>query len=724
MLWRSLEILILPVLIFGPLIVGIHCRRRWEQTKLDAQHVTYEVIFPGPDLTLEMASDFFSRLSGLYPPMKRASIHGRETVRLEVFADEAGIHHLLSFPERLEDTILDMIMSAVPGLGIEPAMPITRRWKYGAELRPQTPSPLLTDPRTGKPTVKDLDPRVISGLLTSLGRLQMGDAVMVQVIFTPTGYDGNFKASAKLVTTAPHDIRAHKLIAKVLSGYGHLQVYKLRNIHWLVLDKISRHEPPIEHWRLTLPPNELAILCGLPIGGPSVPGLSYGRGQRLMAEAATPTGPIVVATSNFTGSTRVIGFSQADKTKHVHVIGTQGSGKSALMENLFIQDVEQGGGGAFLDPHGDSFHNVLDRIPRARINDVVVLDLSLSDNPVGFNVLEGDPHKVTNQVMAVFDRLYDIYKLSTTPDILRNVTLTLAHNGLSLLDIPAALAPGEGGKRFRDELIKKVPDEAVKNFWNREYNLMKPERQADAIAPLLRRLRPFETWPSLRGALGQTKSGFNFDDVLACNKIVLVNLSKEVGEEETKLYASLLLAKLWESALRRARIPFEQRRPFGVYVDEFHNYVNLPMSFATVLDEARKYAVSFTLAHQRMAQLPPDLRDAVLANARNKMFLAMGANDASILAREIPALSATLLQNLGKFEGVFRLITGDATLRPATGVTLAPGKSCNTAHAVRIASQVQYGRPLAMVDADITQRQRVVWEPQPRAQKGLRVVEA
>lgn len=440
-------------------------------------------------------------------------------------------------------------------------------------------------------------------------------------------------------------------------------------------------------------------MCGLPIGGPQVPGIVLGR-RKLQPDAAIPRTGIVVGESNYPGVTRPLALSPQDLTKHLHIMGQIGVGKSTAIENQIVQAMEQGHGVTFIDPHGDSFNNILERVPRARMQDVILLDLTDASAPVGFNVLEGDPHMVTNQVLAVFDRLYGMQHMARTMDVLRSTVLTLAQKGYTLLDIPAVLAPTSAGERLREKLTSGL-EPALRAFWQ-QYEKEPAKQKNEMIYPVITRLRPFETWPSLRGSLGQAKSGFNFDSVMATGKVLLVNLSKgHIGEEESKLYGSLFVGKFWAAAQRRPR---NRRKPYFLYIDEFQNYVNLPVSFATVLDEARKYGICFAMAHHRLEQLPRDLREAVISNARNKLYFAVTASDAAQLARELPP---TIPDDyaLGRYEAIARLVINEVATSPATVRTLPPGEPTGHAEAVRAASRAMYGRPMEDVEYDLAKRQ-------------------
>ncbi len=520
--------------------------------------------------------------------------------------------------------------------------------------------------------------------------------------------DHTYKVVGRLASRAGSAAEGKRLIRRIYAALGSMNAFGVtfaqRNIRSLkVSSQMFNRESPF-HYRSLVNATELATLLALPAGNPGVPGLPQGRSRHLPADGSIPSTGVIVASSNFPGAERPLAMSPLDLTRHVHILGATGTGKSSLMEIMAAQIMEQGLGLTFIDPHGDSYRNLRNLVPKSRIEDVTLLDLTDATRPVGFNVLSGDPYLVTNQVMAVFDKLYDIYRMPQTSDILRSTILTLAQKGLTLLDIPAILSPTQ--RQFRDKVTRGLADPALRDFW-RQYNGLKPERQNENIAPVLRRIRPFETWPSLRGCLGQMTDGFDMEAIFREGKILLVNLSKgQLGEEEARLFGSLFVTRFWNAAQRQARVSAGERKLHFLFVDEAQNYTNLPVSFGDVLAESRKYGLGFIMAHQHMGQLPMDLKEALAANARTKLIFQTSASDASSLAREIPQLKPEDLQNLGQYEVIARLTVDNQTAAPASGVTLPPFAPTGTARAVVAASSAKYGRPIAEVEAELVERHR------------------
>jgi hypothetical protein len=582
---------------------------------LDTNLTTLELTFPR-DLDHQTATRLFTALSGLYGPVRKVGrMTGRDTIVFEVLSTPERLRYFLSVRPSLAKTVESHLTGVIRSIGIEQStVDVKRDWQHVFELGRHSNDG--DEPRT-------FDPKMVEVLLRSTRNLRANEAVMIQFVMTPIGnivgdQDGGFWAVGRLAA-AGHELGARDPIKSVLSAYRSLQVFAARRLPpYLEPGRaVVERRAPVNKWPGTYRPEELAVMCGLPIGGPQVPGIVMGR-RKLPPDMAIPREGIVLGESNHHGAQRPIALSPLDLTKHMHIMGQIGVGKSTMIENQILQAMEQGHGLIFIDPTGDSFNNVLDRVPKSRMSDVILLDLTDASAPVGFNVLEGDPYMVTNQVIAVFDRLYGMQHMARTMDVLRSTVLTLALKKYTLLDIPAVLAATTSGERLREHLVKGLIDPALQDFW-RQYEAMPAKMKTEAIYPVITRLRPFETWPSLRGSLGQAKSGFSFEKVLSDNKIVLVNLSKgQIGEEESKLFGSLLVSKFWIAAQRRKK---GQRKPYFLFIDEFQNYVNLPVSFGTVLDEARKYGICFVKV---VAKRPPVA--AVLPGAGQLSHLRLDAD--------------------------------------------------------------------------------------------------
>lgn len=459
---------------------------------------------------------------------------------------------------------------------------------------------------------------------------------------------------------------------------------------------------PRFRWPLALNVAELVGLVGWPLGKQPLPGMPQRSSRLLKADARVRANGRTIATATAPGDDRELGLPIADALQHLHVIGPTGVGKSTLLLNLIVQDIAAGRGTVVIDPKGDLVDEVLARIPAERIGDVVVLDPSDAECPVGLNPLADarrDPELVADQVLAVFHSLYEHSWGPRTQDILHASLLSLAgKGGTSLCALPVLLT----SPRARRHLLTGVNDPiALGPFWAWFESLSDGERQ-QAIAPVMNKLRPFLLRPRVRGVLGQLSPRFEIERVFTHRKVLLVSLAKGLlGPEASSLLGSLVVAELWHAALGRVAVPPEERRPVSVFIDEFQDYLHLPTDLADALAQARGLGVGLTLAHQHLAQLTPQMRSAVLANARSQVLFQLASEDALAFARSTRDLEAEDFQRLGRYEVYLRLVAVGEVAGFASGRTLPPSSPTSDPAEIRAASRERYGRPIAEVEAEI-----------------------
>ena len=348
---------------------------------------------------------------------------------------------------------------------------------------------------------------------------------------------------------------------------------------------------------------------------------------------------------------RPIALSTRDSLRHVHVLGPSGVGKSTLLARLIAQDIAAGRGVVVVDPKSDLVSDVLSHIPPERIDDVVVVSPSDRDHPVGINPLAGGglaPELVADGLLATFKGLYAAYWGPRTEDILSAALLTLARApGSTLVALPLVL--GDAG--FRRRIIRHLDDPIVlEPFWATFDQQWTDGERTQAVAPVLNKVRPFLR-PQLRTILGQAEPRFDLRQVFTERKIVLVDLAKgTIGEEAAALLGSLVIGGLWRAMLNRTTIAPERRHPVSVVLDEFQDYLRLPLDLSEALAQARGLGVSFTLAHQFMHQLDAPMRSAVLANAQNRICFRLADEDARLLATTGSGLESEDFASLGAYE--------------------------------------------------------------------------
>lgn len=371
------------------------------------------------------------------------------------------------------------------------------------------------------------------------------------------------------------------------------------------------------------------------------------------------------------------GIKTDDRRRHVYVIGKTGVGKTTLLENMAISDIEANHGMCFVDPHGESSENLLDYIPENRLEDVIYFDPSDTEQPIGFNPLEQvadeQRHLVASGMMGVFKKIWpDVW--STRMEYILNNTL------LALLEYPNATLLGVlrmfSDKQYRKDIVENLQDPVVKHFWKEEFAKYSQQFQVQTVAAIQNKVGQFVTNPLVRNILGQSKSAIDMKKVMDEGKILIVNLSKgKIGEDNMALIGAMVITKLQLTAMARAKESNKDFRDFFLYVDEFQNFAT--ESFATILSEARKYRLSLVLAHQYINQLISDgntkVRDAIFGNVGTIISFRVGAADAEFLEKEFePAYNANDLVNLSKFHIYIRLMIDGMASNPFSAATLPP----------------------------------------------------
>jgi len=339
-----------------------------------------------------------------------------------------------------------------------------------------------------------------------------------------------------------------------------------------------------------------------------------------------------VAATNFRGQKTRFALPRTDRPRHLYVIGQTGVGKSGLLELLTISDIYSSDGFAVIDPHGDYAVNVLKRIPKERIKDVVYFNPSDSSFPIAFNPMEVQDKKLRlqtcSELIGVLKKMFDSWGPRLEYILRYSILALLDYPDSTMLDITRILTD----KKFRDEVVTHINDPVVRNFWMVEFANWSGRFATDAVAPVLNKIGAFTANPLVRNIIGQPKSSFNIRQLMDERKILIVNLSHGlVGEDNAALLGALLVTKIQIAAMSRADTTAEQRVPFYLYVDEFQNFAT--ESFATILSEARKYGLYLTVANQYIAQMIPKVKNAIFGNVGSIIAFRTSIDDAKVLQR-------------------------------------------------------------------------------------------
>ena len=401
------------------------------------------------------------------------------------------------------------------------------------------------------------------------------------------------------------------------------------------------------------------------------------------------------------------GIKAKDRTKHVYVIGKTGMGKSTLLENMAIQDIQNGEGLAFIDPHGGTAEKLLDYVPENRIKDVLYFAPFDTDYPISFNVMEDvgadKRHLVVNGLMSTFEKIWVDAWSARMAYILNNTLLALLeYPGSTLLGVNRMLAD----KEYRKKVVDNIKDPSVKSFWVEEFGKYTERFAAEATPAIQNKVGQFTSNPLVRNLIGQPQSSFDIRKMMDEKKILIVNLSKgRVGEGNAKLIGSMLITKIYLAAMSRADLSASELNKlpnFYLYVDEFQSFAN--KSFADILSEARKYRLNLTIAHQYIEQMEEEVRDAVFGNVGTMITFRVGAYDAEVLEKEFaPTFTAEDLVNLGFVQIYLKLMIDGVSSQPFSAMTMAPIEQVDRSYKEEIiaSSRQQYAHPKTEVEAAI-----------------------
>jgi hypothetical protein len=415
----------------------------------------------------------------------------------------------------------------------------------------------------------------------------------------------------------------------------------------------------------------------------------------------------------FRGAKKAIRLANPDRQRHMYAVGQTGTGKSTFLENLALQDMLEGRGFAFVDPHGDTAEKLLSMVPKERTEDVIYFAPGEMDYPLGLNMFEyHSPDQKDFLIQEAINMLYKLYDPGHTgiigpryEHLFRMAALTVMAdpNGGTFVDIP---------KLFRDpayvkQKLKYVTDQNVLEFWQKEMPQSQRSNEfGEIVSWFVSKFGAFLSNDMMRNIIGQNKSAFDLREVMDTGKILLVNLSRgKTGDLNSKLLGMIFVMKFEAAAMSRADIPEEYRQDFCLYVDEFQNFST--DSFADILSQARKYHLNLIVANQFTTQLSEEIRDAVFGNVGTVVSFRVGTADAEFLEKQFrPVFDIDDLQFLPNANTVVRMMIGGVPMQPFSMATLPPLGSPNAQlmEALKQLSAAKYGRPKAAVEAEIFKR--------------------
>ena len=422
---------------------------------------------------------------------------------------------------------------------------------------------------------------------------------------------------------------------------------------------------------------------------------------------------LFLGTNEFRGVKKPIYLGEKDRRRHMYVIGQTGMGKSVFLENLAFQDMCDGKGFAFIDPHGDAVEAILKRVPEERIDDVIYFDPADIEHPVGMNMFEftSEDQKdfIVQEGISMLQSLFDPQNQGffgpRGQHMFRNAALLLMSdpNGATFIDIPQCFTDPE----FVKSKLKYVTDKAVYDYWTKEFPASQKSSDAgEVITWFASKWGPFIANTIMKNTLGQIKSGFNIREIMDSKKIFLVNLSKgRLGDINANLLGMIFVMKFQQAAMSRQDIPEDQRQDFCLYVDEFQNFAT--DSFESILSEARKYRLNLIVANQFMTQLTEKIREALLGNVGTIICGRIGVTDAELMVKAFsPTFTAEDLTKTPNFAAVAKVMMFDMPSTPFTISLPAPMGQPNDAlmDNLKLLSSTKYAKTRQEVEKEIEAR--------------------
>jgi hypothetical protein len=530
-----------------------------------------------------------------------------------------------------------------------------------------------------------------------------------------------FEVNARVLVSAPSDFQADEILKGIVAGFSQLgapernsfkvtKVKKLRELaHQFSFREFSEKD------KMILNSEEIASIFHFPTVFTEIPRIKEVKAKEAQPPPNLPKAGVLIGKSSYRGEEREVRISDDDRRRHVYIIGQTGTGKSNLLTNMAIEDIENGKGAAVVDPHGDFVEDILGRIPKKRAGDVIVFDPGDISRPLGINMIEYDLNRpeektfIVNEMQSIFNKLFTAETMGPMfEQYMRKALLLLMEDArnepATLMEVSRVFTDAE----FRKRKLARITNPSVQDFWEKEAAKAGGEAALSNITPYITsKFNNFTANDYMRMIIGQAKSAFNFRTCMDEGKILLVNLSKgRIGDINANLLGMILVGKFLMAALGRVDVPQDKRRDFNLYIDEFQNFTT--ESIAVILSEARKYRLNLVIAHQFIGQLTDKIRDAVFGNVGSLVSFRVGAQDAEFLVKQFePVFDEQDLLNIDNFNAYVKLLIDGETSKPFNIKTIpaAAGRPA-IASELKELSREHYGRPREETEEEILKRLR------------------
>lgn len=739
---------------------------RWrDREKKSLELVTLLVVVPQDnEVKIDANEAIISSVASFYTSAKFKFLQtfvAQPSLSLEIIGNHDDIRFYISVPKKFQDLIEKQIYSVYAGADIqsvdEPNIfsetgKVETAW---LGLKKSSFYPLKT--------YKEIPTDTLSAFTSVLSKLNSEETMAIQLVLSPTDSSWSkagksfisstkkaesnpekasykvdarqmeaieskcnkpgFETAIRIVAVAPTKEIAKVNLSNLKACFGQLESpwnklssRKIRFSSQFINDFIYKY--PVIYWlkgKTVLSTEEIASIYHFPNKSVETPNIYWLKSKKAPAPPESPQEGLYIGDNIYRGVSKKFCLTDSDRQRHFYIVGQTGVGKSWLLADMALQDIKAGKGVCFIDPH-DTYESILERIPPERVEDVIYFDPSQTERPMGFNVMELDNEEqkdfVTSSIINLMYKLYDPYKTGIVgprfEHAIRNIMLTvMTEPGATFIEVVRCLTDPS----YVQYLLPKVTDPMVRRYWTDQIANTNEFHKSEVLDYIVSKFGRFITNTMMRNIIGQGTSAFNFRQAMDEGKILIINLAKgTIGEENSAFLGLVLIPKILMAAMSRQDIPESQRRDFYLYVDEFQNFAT--QDFAVILSEARKYRLNLIVANQFISQMDDEVKNAVFGNVGSICSFRVGISDANFLVRQFqPVFNEHDLLNLGMAEVYLKTMVNGVpkepfSLRIPANERKKPGNSELSAMIKKL-SGLKYGRPKALVEAEIAKRARL-----------------
>jgi hypothetical protein len=764
--WLTTAVMIIVPLLFG--IVLLYMFLQWFRHRGREQYSLrfkmLKVLLPKDnEIKIDAAEQMFASLYSLKHRWPLSWLKAEDHFAFEIVALKESIAFYVNVPAELSDLVEKQIYGAYPSAEIsevdEPNI-FSEGGKVAftaLNLEQQTFFPVKT--------YKDLPTDGLSLITSAMSKMGDGEGAILQILIEPAGdgwqkagssfvantkrkesdpqkasyandpkkLDGidtkagkpGFITSVRIVVSSPTAQGANSHLTNIIGAFaqfaGPSNNFKRTRILFkqlFMVDFIYRYMPLFHRNTCVLNSEELATIFHFPNKTVETHHINWLKAKSAPAPSIIPADGLYVGKSMYRGQVKKIFMAEKDRQRHMYIVGKTGTGKSEFLKDMILQDIRAGKGVAVMDPHGELVEDIMQLLPPERAEDVIYFNPSDTERPMGLNIMEAKTeeqmHFVVGSIIALMYKLYDPHKTGIIgprfEHAIRNAMLTImAEPGSTFIELVRCLTD----QKYVQELLPKVKDPIVRRYWTDQIAQTSDFHKSEVLDYIVSKFGKFITNKVMRNIIGQSKSAFNFRQVMDEQKILLVNLSKgKLGEEDAKFLGLILVPKILTAAMSRQDIPMDQRKDFYLYVDEFQNYAT--EDFAVILSEARKYRLNLIVANQFVAQIEEDVKNAVFGNVGTLVTFRVGVPDANFLQHEFaPTFTESDLTNIEKFHVYIKTVVNNEPV-PAFSMDLTRDITAEQkmmdpkrAELLRELSRVKFGRPRDLVEQETSVRAKL-----------------